>query len=145
MCKTYTRPTNALYLYWYTFIGLRSSTCFGHSCGHLHGDFLENKNMIIIKIWRAVQIIKLLIMLFSPLPCYLVSFRPKYSPQHPILKSPQPTFPPQCERRSFTPIQNNRQNYSSLYFYLSTFLLANWKTKNSSPTYRKHTVTSICS
>jgi hypothetical protein len=33
--------------------------------------------------------------------------RPKYSPQHPILKYPQPTFLPQCERPSFTPIQNN--------------------------------------
>jgi hypothetical protein len=38
------------------------------------------------------QIIKLLIMKFSPLPCYLVPLRPKYSPQHPILLHPQPTF-----------------------------------------------------
>jgi hypothetical protein len=28
-------------------------------------------------------------MKFSPLPCYLVPLRPKYSPQHPILKHPQ--------------------------------------------------------
>jgi hypothetical protein len=35
----------------------------------------------------------------SPLPCYLVPLRPKYSP--------------------FTPIQNNRQNYSSVG--ISTF------------------------
>ena len=33
----------------------------------------------------------------------LVPLRPKYSPQHPILKRPQPTFPPQCERPSFPP------------------------------------------
>ena len=26
-----------------------------------------------------------------PFPCYLVSLRPKYSPQHSILKHPQPT------------------------------------------------------
>ena len=38
----------------------------------------------------------------SPRP----SFRPKYRPQHRILKHPQPTFLPQCERPSFTPIQN---------------------------------------
>jgi len=44
----------------------------------------------------GVQIIKLLIMQFSPLPRYLVPRRPKLSPQHPILKHPQPTFPPQC-------------------------------------------------
>ena len=45
---------------------------------------------------------------------------PKYSPQHPLLKHPQPTFLPQCEGPSFTPIQNNRQNYSSIYlnFYI---------------------------
>jgi hypothetical protein len=45
----------------------------------------------------AVQIIKLLIMKFSPLPCYLVPLRPRSSPQHPILKHPQPTFLPQCQ------------------------------------------------
>ena len=35
-------------------------------------------------IWWAVQIIKLLVMYFSPLPCYIVPLRPIYSPQHPI-------------------------------------------------------------
>jgi len=35
-----------------------------------------------------------------------------------ILKHPQPTFLPQCQRPSFTPIQNNRQYYSSIYFDL---------------------------
>ena len=63
----------------------------------------------------AVQNIQLLIMQFSPLPIYLVPPRPKYSPQHPILKHPQPTFLPQCERPSFTPIQTNTQNCSSVY------------------------------
>ena len=52
--------------------------------------------------------------------CYLVPLSPIYSPQHPILKHPQPTFLPQCERPRFTPIQNNRQNYSAIYlnFYI---------------------------
>jgi len=58
----------------------------------------------------GVEIIKLLIMYFSPLLCYLVPRTPKYNPQHPILKYPQPTFLPQCERPSVTPTQNNRQN-----------------------------------
>ena len=35
------------------------------------------------------QYIKLLIISFSPLPCYLVPLRPKYSPQHPSLKGAQ--------------------------------------------------------
>jgi hypothetical protein len=52
-----------------------------------------------------LQIIKLLIMSLSPLPCHLVLLRPKYSSQHPILKHPQPMFFPQCEWLSFTPIQ----------------------------------------
>ena len=39
----------------------------------------------------GVRIIKLFIMSFSPLSCYLVPLRPKYSSQHPILKHPKPT------------------------------------------------------
>ena len=42
-------------------------------------------------IGRGVEIIKQFIMQFSPLPCYPVPLRPKYFPQHPILKHPQPT------------------------------------------------------
>ena len=57
-------------------------------------------------IWWAVQIIKLpIIRFFFPFPCYLVLFGPKYSPQHLILKHPQPSFLPQCERPSFAPIK----------------------------------------
>ena len=48
-------------------------------------------------IWRGVQIIELFIMWFSPLPCYLVHFRHKYSPQHPIFQHLQPKFLLQCE------------------------------------------------
>ena len=43
---------------------------------------------------------------------HLVTLRPKYSPQHSILKHPQSMFLRLCERPSFTPIQNNRQHYS---------------------------------
>ena len=39
-------------------------------------------------------------MQFSPLHCHFVSLRPKYPPQHPILRQPQPMFLPQCERPS---------------------------------------------
>ena len=49
---------------------------------------------------------------------YLVPPRPKYYPQHRILEHRQPAFLPQCERPSFTPIQNKRQNYSSVYLTL---------------------------
>ena len=53
-------------------------------------------------IWWAVQIIKLLAMQSFPVPCYLVSLRPKYPPQHPIKEYPQPMFLPECERPNFT-------------------------------------------
>ena len=48
-------------------------------------------------------------------------FNSKYSPQNPIPKDPQPTFLPQCERTSFTPLHNSRQNYGFRYsnLYLS--------------------------
>ena len=43
---------------------------------------------------------------------------PKYLSQHPIFVHPQPTFLPQCDRPSFTPIQNSMQNYSPTHFNL---------------------------
>ena len=58
----------------------------------------------------GVHIIKLLVMQSSPFPRYLVPPRSKYSRHH-ILKHPQLPFLPQCQLPSFTPIQNNRQNY----------------------------------
>jgi hypothetical protein len=44
----------------------------------------------------------------------------KYPPQHPVLKHPQSTFLPSCQRPSFTAIQNHKQNYSLVYsnFYV---------------------------
>jgi hypothetical protein len=55
----------------------------------------------------GLQIIRFLVMKFSRRPCYFVLLRPKYSPQHPILKHSQPVFPPQRQRLSFTPIQKS--------------------------------------
>ena len=49
---------------------------------------------------------------------YFIPPRSKYSPQHHILKHPQLPFLPCCQRPSFTPIQNKRQNYSSIYLSL---------------------------
>ena len=93
-------------------------------------------------IWWAVQIIKLLIMQFSPHPSYLVPPRPKYSPQHPILKHPQRTFLSQCERPSFTPIQTTGK---MIFLYILNVWLANLTTKNSAPNDSKHSLTSVCS
>ena len=49
---------------------------------------------------------KLLVVQFSPLPCYLVPLRPKYPPQHPIL-----------ERSQSTHIKN-KQDYISAFLNL---------------------------
>jgi hypothetical protein len=69
-----------------------------------HSSLFDHSN----NIGRRVQIIKLLVLWFSPIPCYLDPLRPKHSPRHPILKLSQPTFLLQCERPSFTPIQKKR-------------------------------------
>jgi hypothetical protein len=63
-------------------------------------------------------------MKFSPLPCYLVPLRPKYSPQYPILKHPQPTFLPQCQRPSFTPIS---ETCSFKFCYVCSKSSSLWK------------------
>jgi hypothetical protein len=59
---------------------------------------------------------ELIIMKFSPLYSYLVLFRLKYSPLHPILKHPQATFLPQSQGPSFTPIQNRLKASNVLPF-----------------------------
>ena len=70
------------------------------------------------KIVRTVQIIKFLIMYFSPLTGYLVALRPKYSSQHPILKQSQPKFLPQCERPRFTSTKKKTADKIILFQYL---------------------------
>ena len=67
-----------------------------------------------------IQNTKLLILLFFSIPCYLVPLRPKYSPQHPILNKPQPTFLPQCERLSFTP-NKTKGKFRVLYDFIFIF------------------------
>jgi hypothetical protein len=47
------------------------------------------------------------------LACYLVPHRPKYLPQHPILKHTQPMIVTQCERPSFAPKYNNNKLFIS--------------------------------
>jgi len=53
---------------------------------------------------------------------YLVCLRPKYSPQHPILIHPQPTFLTQCERPSFTPIKKTTGKIIVLCILIFKFL-----------------------
>jgi hypothetical protein len=64
---------------------------------------------------------KLLIMQFSPVPRYFLSFRFRYFPQHPVLEHPLSIVFPYYERRSFTPIPNGGQSYTLLYFNICIF------------------------
>ena len=48
---------------------------------------------------------------------YLVPLRPKYPPQHPILKHPQPMFVPQCEGPSLTTIQHKSPVHFHIYIF----------------------------
>jgi len=56
----------------------------------------------------------------SPLLSHHIPLSPKYRSQRPILEHPQPMSLPQSERPRFTPIQNNRENYTSVYLNLHT-------------------------
>ena len=71
-----------------------------HTC-YLPRPFHSSRFYHPNNIVQRVQIIKVLIMLFYPLPFYLFPLRTKYSPQHLILKHPQSTFFPQW----FTPVK----------------------------------------
>jgi hypothetical protein len=48
--------------------------------------------------------------------------RPKYLPQHSILENTQSMFFPECERPSFIPTKNNRQNCRYAYFSHYAFI-----------------------
>jgi len=52
--------------------------------------------------------------------------RPKYSPQHPALNHPQPTFLPQFQRPSFTPIQDNGQYYRNIILPVVLYGCETW-------------------
>ena len=55
------------------------------------------------------------------MPCYFDPLKPEYLPHRRLLEHLQPMFLPQCEQPSFTPIQNKRQNYSSVCLDLFIF------------------------
>ena len=58
--------------------------------------------------WWGVQIIKLLVMQSSPLPCYLVPLTSKYPPHYPILEHLQPVSPTLWENRFHTHIKRGK-------------------------------------
>jgi hypothetical protein len=62
-----------------------------HACYMIypsHPLWLDHSNYT----WRTIQVMKLLIMQFSPTSFYFTPLRSKYSPQHPVLKYPHSMF-----------------------------------------------------
>jgi hypothetical protein len=90
-----------------------------HSCyisRPLHPPWFNHPNNIR---WK-IQTMKFIIRQF-PLWSVFLPFRPKYPPQHSVLKSPQSMFRPRSERPSFSPIQHHWKNYRLEYFNLRFF------------------------
>jgi hypothetical protein len=83
----------------------QSPVCTSHSTHTCHIPRPPHSSLFyrVNNLWWGAQIMKLLIMQSSPLPCYLVPLRPKYPLQHPILQHPKPTFLAKCQRPSLTP------------------------------------------
>jgi len=92
---------------WWSILILSSQLCLGFPCGDfpsgfptktlytsllspyvLHVPPISSRFDHSNNIGWGVQIIKFLIMWFSPIPYSLVPLRPKYSPLHPILQHP---------------------------------------------------------
>jgi hypothetical protein len=84
-----------------------------HTCYMPH-PYHSPKFYRLNNIWWAVQSLSSSLYSF-PHSCSLIPLRPKYFPLHPILKHHQPTFLPQCQQPSFTTIQTNRKNYSTVH------------------------------
>jgi hypothetical protein len=55
-----------------------------------HPSLLDYSNYT----WNRVQVMKLIIMQFSPTSCLIIPLWSKYSPQHPVVKHPQSLFLP---------------------------------------------------
>ena len=66
---------------------------------------------------------------------YNLLHSPGTAPRPTRLKHPSPVSLNLSEIPSFKPIQKNRQNYSSVYFNLPIFCIANCKTEYSAPNY----------
>jgi hypothetical protein len=78
-----------------------------------HSSRYDPPNNSVLGTGWAVQIIKLLVLQSSRLPCYRVPLRP-ISPSAPCSQTPSTYVPPSLQKIKFTTIQNKRQNHNSV-------------------------------
>jgi hypothetical protein len=76
--------------------------------------------LILIILGKRVQVMKPLIMQFSPTSYYCICLQSKYSPQHPVPKYLQSMFSLQCQRPSSNP-------YKITVLYIFIFMLLDSK------------------
>jgi hypothetical protein len=72
-------------------------------------------------IWWGPQVMQLLTVQSPAVACHLVQRSPKHLPQHPIVEHPQTMVLSECERPSFIPAQNNRQNYNQVILIYTVY------------------------
>jgi hypothetical protein len=71
--------------YWSLSLGLPTKTVYAFHFSLIRATYPNNLFILLIITWQGVQVMKILITLFWP-AYYLIHFRSKYSPQHPVLK-----------------------------------------------------------
>ena len=90
-----------------------------HMTSQLTPSLFEQRNYI----WWGTQIVDLLILQSSLVPCSLVCLRFRFL-QHPIVKHSQCMFFPQCKIWSFIPTYSGRQNFISVHFEVITSIVS---------------------
>jgi hypothetical protein len=85
-----------------------------------HRSWLDHYNYT----WRRVQVMKLLIVQFSPISCRFIPLRSTYSPLQAVLNDPQSMFLPLCQGPSFTPIMSSAfSKFGTLTLWLFRIVL----------------------
>ena len=86
------------------YMHLSSLLCVLHAPPTIYSRFHHPNN-----IWRGVHTLKLRIMRFSPVSCYLVPLRPKCLPQHRIVHHSKPILFPQSQTPRLTNVYSITQ------------------------------------
>jgi len=103
---------------------MRTAKC----TAHFSVSWFDHRNNIRL----GVQLIMLLTLQYSPFHCCFVRVSPRYFYKRPVLIQPQPTFLPQCKRPHFPLISNNQQNYRSVCFNISIWIVKRKTTDSAS-------------